>query len=146
METFFIKGYIKNSYLGLTGQVEVIEHFSRPGQPIERLIYTIIKACKSIEDWTLEVRLPKLKSHFTYGLSERDIAKLNFNSQTELLQYYCNAYVLLYHLSKMTQDRLDTGYQEQLSLQEVEQEGGKVLEYIREADRKCLDKWNRSLF
>ena len=85
MDIYFIKAFINDNYIGLNGIHNVIEHFSRNEQSLSKLIYIIIKACKSIEDWTLEVRL-NIKSPFIYGLSENDIENLTENEQIKLLQ------------------------------------------------------------
>lgn len=146
MDNYFIKAFIKNEYLGLQGQYEVIEHFSRPGQEMETLIYTVIKACKSLEDWTILVRLGNIKSPFKYGLSERDISNLGFDKQIELLQYYCNVYILLYHICKSAENRLDKTYTEHLDIRQLKAEGGERLNgYITECNRRIMDKWSRRL-
>lgn len=146
MDNYFIKSFIKDDFIGINGIHEVIEHFSRPGQEIETLIYTVIKACKSLEDWTISVRLGNIKSPFRYGLSERDIAKLGFDEQIELLQYYCNVYVLLYHICKSSQNRLDETYTEHLNSHQLKAEGGERLNgYMQECNRRIMDKWNRGL-
>lgn len=146
MDNYFIKAFVKNDYLGLHGTHEVIEHFSRTGQEIETLIYVIIKADKSLEDWTISVRLNNIKSPFRYGLSEHDISRLNFDEQIELLQYYCNVYVLLYHICKSTENRLDKKYNEHLDLSQLNEGGGEGINgYIKEVGTRIMDKWNRGL-
>lgn len=145
MDIYFIKGFINNSYLGINGTHEVIEHFGRDNQGIEKLIYTIIRACKSLEDWTISARLGDIKSPFIYGLSERDIASMGFNKQIELLQYYCNAYVLLLHICKSTQNRLDGEYKEHLDSNLLQKEGGEVIGYMQDISRRIMDKWNRTI-
>ena len=144
MNSYFIKGFIKDNFLGINGSYEVIKHFEREDKDIASLIYTIIKACKSIEEWTIEVRLDSLKSPFKYGLSENDIRNLSFDEQIELLQYYCNVYLLLFHISKSTQDKLDISYKENLELPLLKG-GDDIAEYIKECNRRCLDKFNRQL-
>lgn len=144
MDNYFIKGFIEDNFLNLNGACKVIEHFARDEQDMAKLIYTIIKACKSIEEWTIEVRLNNLKSPFKYGLSENDIRNLNINKQIELLQYYCNAYLLLLHISKSTQDKLDTNYKEHLELPLLKG-GDDIAEYIKECNRRTMDKFNRQL-
>lgn len=139
MDNYFIKAFKKDDFIG-------IEHFSRPGQEIETLIYVIIKADKSLEDWTISTRLNNIKSPFRYGLSEHDISLMNFDEQIELLQYYCNIYILLYHICKSTENRLDKNYNEHLDLNQLNDGGGDGLNgYIEECNKKCLDKWNRGL-
>ncbi|MFQ6883939.1 hypothetical protein [Clostridium sp.] len=146
MEVYFIKGYINNEFYGLDGAWEVIDHFYRENQSIETLIYTIIKACKSIEEWTIEVRLNNLKSPFKYGLTERDIKKLSFEEQMELLQYYCNVYLILYHISKYTLNKLDKQYNKQLNIPLQDMKGGDdIVEYLRKANRGIMDKFNRNI-
>lgn len=146
MDNYFIKAFIKDDFIGINGIHEVIEHFSRPGQEIHTLIYVIIKADKSLEDWTISTRLGDIKSPFKYGLSEHDISLMNFDEQIELLQYYCNIYILLYHICKSTENRLDKNYNEHLDLNQLNDGGGDGLNgYIEECNKKCLDKWNRGL-
>ena len=139
------KGFINNSYLGINGTHEVIEHFGRDNQRIEKLIYTIIRACKSLEDWTISSRLGDIKSPIIYGLSERDIANMDFNKQIELLQYYCNAYVLLFHICKSTENKLDKDYKEHLDSNLLQREGGVVIGYMQDINRRIMDKWNRTI-
>lgn len=146
MEIYFIKGYIKDEYYGLDGAREVIEHFYRENQTMEALIYTIIKACKSIEEWTIEVRLNNLKSPFRYGLTERDIRRASFEEQIELLQYYCNVYLILYHISKCTLNKLDKHYNKQLNIPLNNMKGGDdIVEYIVRCNERIVDKFNRSI-
>ncbi len=145
MDIYFLKAFISDSYIGLNGIHNVIEHFMRNEQDISNLTYTIIKACKAIEEWTLGVRL-KTKSPFVYGLSENDIETLNENEQIKLLQKYCNIYVLLYHLSKMTLDNLDIDYQEHINIKLLSNEIMEVIHYVEESDREMGDKWNRTVF
>ena len=146
MDNYFIKAFIKNDYLGLNGINEVIEHFSRDEQEVHTLIYTVIKACKSLEEWTISVRLGNIKSPFRYGLSERDITKLGFDEQIELLQYYCNVYILLYHICKSTDNRLDKNYNEHLDLSQLNEGGGEGINgYIKECNKRIMDKWNRTI-
>ena len=145
MNNYFIKGFIKDNFLGLNGAYEVIEHFEREEKDIASLIHTIIKACKSIEEWTIEVRLDNLKSPFKYGLSEKDIRNLSFNKQIELLQYYCNAYLLLLHISKSTLNKLDPYYKEHLELPLLRKGGDEIAEYIIRCNRRGMDKFNREL-
>ena len=144
MDIYFIKAFIKDNYLGINGAYEVIEHFGRENYNLETLIYTIIKGCKSIEEWTLEVRLKGIKSPFIYGLSENDIRKLDFDKQIELLQYYCNAYLLLYHLSKSTLDKLDNDYKEHLEFPLLKG-GDDIAEYVIRCNKRIMDKWNRTI-
>ena len=145
MDNYFIKAFVKNDYLGIHGIHEVIEHFSRPGQEMETLIYTVIKACKSLEDWTILVRLGNIKSPFRYGLSEHNISLMNFDEQIELLQYYCNAYVLLYHVCKSAENRLDKTYAEHLNIHQLKEGGERLNEYITECNRRIMHKWNRTI-
>lgn len=145
MDTYFVKGFISNTYLGITGTHEVIEHFKRDNQSIERLIYIIVKACKSIEDWTISARLGDIKSPFKYGLSEKDIQKLDFDTQIRILQYYSNVYVLLFHICKSTQNILDAEYKEHIDLHQLQGRGGEVIGYIEEVNRRIMDKWNRAI-
>lgn len=145
MNIYFIKAFINDNYIGLNGIHNVIDYFSRNEQSLSKLIYIIIKACKSIEDWTLEVRL-NIKSPFIYGLSENEIENLIENEQIKILQKYCNIYILLYHLSKMTLDNLDQEYQEHINKNLVLEEGKEVINYVKCADREMADKWDRTVF
>lgn len=146
METYFLKSFISNSYIGLNGKHSSLEHFSRENQDIEELIYTIQKAARSIEEWTISVRLPNLKSPFVYGLSKQDIARMDFDKQIEVLDYWCNAYTLLYHLTKKTENKLDNNYREEIDKSLLLQEGGEIIEYCTKANRRISDKWGRKLF
>ena len=146
MDNYFIKAFVKDDFMGVNGIHEVIEHFSRQGQNIETLIYVIIKSCKSLEDWTISTRLNNTNSPFKYGLSEHDISLMNFDEQIELLQYYCNAYILLYHICKSTENRLDKNYNEHLDLSQLNKGGGDGLNgYIEECNKRIMDKWNRGI-
>lgn len=145
MDIYFIKAFINDDYLGLNGIHNVIDHFIREEQNLSRLIYIIIKACKSIDEWTLDIRL-NTKSPFIFGLSENDIENLNENEQIKLLQKYCNIYVLLYHLSKITFDNLDIEYQEHINKNLLSAEGKEVINYVKRADKEISDKWNRTVF
>lgn len=145
MDIYFIKAFITDSYIGLNGIHNVIEHFSRKEQSLSKLICIIIKACKSIEDWTLDVRL-KTKSPFVYGLSENYIENLTENEQIKLLQKYCSIYILLYHLSKMTLGNLDQEYKEHINKNLLSEEGKEVINYVKCADREMADKWERTVF
>lgn len=146
MDNYFIKAFLKDNFLGITGVASVAEHFMRPDQNFNELIYVISKACKSLEEWTIEVRLGDIKAPFKYGLNEKDIEHLGQDKQIELLQYYSNAYVFLYHICKSTENRLDKTYTEHLDLNLLQEEGGEDLnEYTKEVQRRIMDKWNREL-
>lgn len=146
METYFLKAYVGDSYIGVKGKHSLIEHFGRENQNIEELIYIIQKATKSIEEWTISVRLSNLKSPFTYGLSKQDISRMDFDNQIEVLEYWCNAYTLLYHLTKKTENKLDDNYREEIDKSLLLQEGGDIIEYCTKANRRISDKWGRKLF
>lgn len=146
MNNYFIKGFIKDDYIGLNGNISTINHFEREEQDIGTLIYVIIKACKSIEEWTISIRYRNLKSPFVYGITEIDLYKMNEQQLIKTLQYYCNAYLVLHHLSKMSENKLDSRYNCRIDKSLLLQEGGELLDYITKADRECMDKWGRSLF
>ena len=146
MDNYFIKGFLKDEFLGLVGIHEAFEHFNREHQSLEETIYIIIKACRSIDDWTLEVRLPKLKSPIIYGYSKVDLLRMGLNQQIEILQYYSNIYILYHHLEQMTRDKLDINYKNNIDQYQLEQLGGNDLyEYIRKAEKFIMDKYKRGL-
>lgn len=146
MNQFFIRGFIKDNHIGLNGAISVIEHFQRDNQELETLIFTIIKACKSLEEWTISIRYKDLKSPYPYGFSEYDLTRMTEQQQIEILQYYCNAYLVLYHLSQMSLNRLDSSYCERVDINLLQKEGGGLNDYLTKADKQLRDKWNRSLF
>lgn len=146
MDIYFIRAFIKDNYIGLNNIHSVIDHFSRDGKSLANLIFVIIKACISLEEFTLQVRLKGLNSPFVYGLSERDIDNLEEEEQIQLLQHYCNIYVLLYHLCQLTLDISNSDYKEHIDKELLFQQDKEVIDYVQRANRQISDKWNRTVF
>ena len=146
MDNYFVKGFLKDEFLGLIGVHSTYEHFNRENQSLEETIYVVIKACKSIEEWTLEVRLPNLKSPVEYGYSKTDLLKMGLNQQLEILQYYSNIYVLYHHFEEMTRNRLDINYKNNIDTCQLKQLGGQDLyEYINTGRKYIMDNYNREV-
>lgn len=147
MEMFFIKGFLQDSYLGINGIWDSFDKFLLElnlSEGIER----VQDLCKSIEDWTLKVRLENYRSPFIYGLSGRDIIRKDFNEQVQLLQHYLNIYTLLLHISNSTLINLREDYNEKIDWNKVNQIQGeevKLYDYIEKCNRECKLKYGREL-